>query len=647
MTKRQKPFTHSALWIRLALILLVFLIFFGYNWRTFQTSNSIYYKNPDVDSERLAISGQLVEQYITAVEAIRGLEIALYQDKLQGPLKLSASLYEADSDKLLGHETVTIEPEQLSFVASFNFPSTEAFALGRYYLRIESLNPGQTLYAMVDPGDYKESLLINETKIASRLVLRVNYQNQLMLSFLIFTAVLLLISLLLLFFPTSWKLRTEDLFLVIALICGVAITFVAPSGQEPDGSEHLLRVFDVSYGNYTPVLTPRSGRQVIIPSDITDFNDTVLRPDLNQGFLRIREMQEQYFEDGNNHQILHTYKRSYPVLMYWPQGTGFKLARDNGLNIFHTMALARSLNLLAYLLFSYLAIKMIPVFKNLLLSIALLPIAVFQASSLSSDSMINSMSFLFIALMVKLWVDRQPIRLSQLILPLLLLYYVVMAKPTYLFLAGLLLLIPLRDMPKVLAMTLRVMLVLVPALIIGAILFGFSSGRLMMAEGLPYYETQLDFAMHNVHSVIDIYLHTLNVNGLQYLIWLNTLGWLNYSLGLLVIGGPIFLVLVGLLDQPDQLPIDRLHKILIWAIVILTVSAIFVGIYLFEAVNDVGGTIILGVQGRYFIPILLLPFLALGNRFKTIRSAHFAQHVAGINGLILVYTLYTLTRLIY
>jgi uncharacterized membrane protein len=274
--------------------------------------------------------------------------------------------------------------------------------------------------------------------------------------------------------------------------------------------------------------------------------------------------------------------------------------------------------------------------------------SIFQASSLSADPMINSFSFLFVALILGIYAQKQPVRLTQLILPALLLYICYVAKPAYIMLGIVVLIIPFSQYPKLMARVLRIASLIAAAGAFLVLVISLATGKLMLAQGKAAYETQMDFVTHNILQTIRIFLHTLNANFLQNITWLNMLGWINYNLGPLIILVPAFIILVGFLDQDDRLDFNFWQKTVVWMSFMAGLAAIYIGLYVFDSKNNsIAAPLMVGVQGRYLIPLMILPFVAMKNQFKVIKGQYFSQRTAGVVGLMLVYTLVSLIQMIY
>ncbi|NCA99388.1 MAG: DUF2142 domain-containing protein [Clostridia bacterium] len=635
---------------RIVLLFVIVAIIMSYNYLVFTTNNSIEYVDPKSDLVEIPLAGQTIEQHFFANEPVRSVEFVVYRDPESKPVefKLNATLINYDTDENYGAIQKTVSLKDTATRVRFDFPDTLTVEINEFVVRLTSPDAGPSVYLQATENGYPESLVINREKLDDhRLTFKVQYSNNLMLAYFAFTLVVLTVSLFFLLYPQRVAtLKPHQFFIVLALISGIALAFISPSGQEPDVGDHILRSFDVSYGNITPVFRQTYDKKVQMPTNFSEFNDQVLEPGLNKGLARQQKLQNTYFATGESGVQDYRYKAKYSTVTYWPQGLGLYLGRTFGWNAFETIILARLFNLLVYIFLTQLAIKRLPMLKNTLMVIALIPIAVNQASTLSADGVLNGLSLLYVALVIQLATTRKPIRMINLIPSAICLYIVILAKPAYVLLALLYLVIPVKKLNPWLAGILKYVALISAGTVAAAVLFGFSAGWLKLAENKVFYASQLEFIMKNLLSTFKILVHTLDVSGYQYLSWLNMLGWINYSLGILIIAVPLYIVLVGLAEEQ---PYDwsSWQRTALWGVFSLTIAGIFVGLYAFDVVNSIGASLMLGVQARYFIPVFILPFLAMRRPFVFTRPAGLTARLAGISGLMLTYTLYTLTRLIY
>ena len=92
-----------------------------------------------------------------------------------------------------------------------------------------------------------------------------------------------------------------------------------------------------------------------------------------------------------------------PFYGYIPQGIGVFLAKAFDMNVIWMLWLGRIFNLISYAFLISLAIKKTPVLKVPLLAVACIPLSIYQAASVSIDSMIIGLGILTIAYFIYLY----------------------------------------------------------------------------------------------------------------------------------------------------------------------------------------------------------------------------------------------------
>lgn len=96
----------------------------------------------------------------------------------------------------------------------------------------------------------------------------------------------------------------------------------------------------------------------------------------------------------------------YTPLPYLPQAFGIALGRIFNFSPLILVYIGRIFNLFAWIFLVYLAIKTTPISKWLIFLLALTPMSLFQASSLSADAFTNGVAFLLIALFLLYSFDK-------------------------------------------------------------------------------------------------------------------------------------------------------------------------------------------------------------------------------------------------
>ena len=192
-------------------------------------------------------------------------------------------------------------------------------------------------------------------------------------------------------------LQPWNLFLIIGLGFGIALSIFTPFASGFDEASHLARIYDLSVLNMVP--NSLDGHKTAFFSEFTTLSQRRM-------FYRDQGLdlfKPDYFLIKGNFGGM-TIKETasvYPPLMFLPQafvaGVGWILL---DLPIIPVSILIRITGLALYLVITYFAIRTIPIGRWGLLVIALSPTALFQASTVNGDGFTNAVSFLFIAQVV-------------------------------------------------------------------------------------------------------------------------------------------------------------------------------------------------------------------------------------------------------
>lgn len=459
------------------------------------------------------------------------------------------------------------------------------------------------------------------------------------------------------------KLEIEKMFIIIALASGIGMALINPLGQEPDGWTHFRRAIDVSYGNVLAPFknTAHKDGYNIVPKNMEDIHFKNITPCEGEGYeytknlINIRFSKETVQIEGEN---------GYTSLYYMPQALGTLIGRILNLSIYTCMVLGRILNLLCYTVLTYWALKLMPIYKNLLAVIALLPITLYQAASYSPDALLNGICFLFVALCFHYaFGEKEKLSWRNVIILGIMLGVMLMCKYVYVCLGLLVFLIPIKKFGSRKAYWKAFGVAVLPilaALIAYAVMFAINlnagenvtavleSGDI--ADGTEAVTmTQFDYVRQNPFVLVKILPITIWSCFSIYVKWLNTLGALNFSMGILETIIPCFMIGVACLDTSNiQQKVKIKHRILFLAAGVMTTVTAMLGLYFMDAVaNPVGARIIQGYQTRYAIPCMVLLLSMFGSGKVTNKINNFSVKVLGCMGLFLVCATYMLVRICY
>ena len=370
------------------------------------------------------------------------------------------------------------------------------------------------------------------------------------------------------------NVKPERVFLILCLIFGIGFLLATPIFQVPDEPDHLLKSIHISKGE--------------------------ILPEKSMVFVS-----------------------SYPPVPYVASASVIFVGK---LVNFHSLDMiiyfAKLANLLLYVLIVYSAIKLTPVHKWVFFLLALMPMTLYEAASLSADSFTIAISFLLIALFLKFSFDEEKNELNT--LDILLLFFlglmIALSKQIYIVLLLLFFSIPFYKFKNRRQMFSSFLVISIPLLLI---IEGW--GFVIQGAYVPVlpeisFHGQIFFMLLHPIAFIQALLHSFLHYAQYYLVsFVGTFGWMDNRLdtplpSILVYIYLIVLILVSLIDNND------FNIILKQKLVYLTTFSLsFLSIFVLEYIawNVVGSNIIEGVYGRYFIPIAPLFFLLFYNkRFK-------------------------------
>lgn len=308
---------------------------------------------------------------------------------------------------------------------------------------------------------------------------------------------------------------------------------------------------------------------------------------------------------------------AYP-LCYVPQVLAILIGRFLNRNFITLFELGRFFNLLTYAFFVYVAVKNIPRFKVLLGIISMMPMALQQAASFSTDPFINGLSFVLIAYGCKMIWAEHPIERRDVIAAIATAAFLAPAKVIYCGILLLYFLIPSRNFsrPKEKIKFLCVIIAAAGAMIL---LFQLSSILTLQnsSESALNWEGKKNY---NLAFVLSHPLETIRI------FW-NTLTefaefWCYQAVGVRLCGMTLFIsdstiaayILAIFTAVFDTFETNRQKVtwglriaclLAAFAIVCLTMTAMFLG-----CTSNTRDQIV-GVQGRYFIPAMPLVMIAL------------------------------------
>ena len=391
--------------------------------------------------------------------------------------------------------------------------------------------------------------------------------------------------------------------LALIIIFGLMLVFLAPPMSFPDESIHFTRAELMSEGHMYPEATDKGFyvNDYYFNMNQAQNGTTVLNHDFNNPIT--------------DHKGYWEYTTDSPFYSYILSALGILLAKILNLTEIWALYFARIANLLLYGVVSYFMIKTIPKFKLPLLIIATIPLCLSQASSPSYDAFILTFSLVIITYFVKMYCEE--INEKNLAIFFISILLISLIKPPYILLSFLTLVLPFKDRKyKKYSLIISIILIAITILSVSSIFTSLfvqaapastvsRAGQLQSIMSNPLII--IDLAKNMIVSIPDLfimksnYFHYTDFEGYKFFNILYIIAFLAFSL---------FYKLDINLDK---------NKRIILSIIFLI---IYIGIYgiLYLQWTPVGSNVILGVQTRYFLPIIFMVPLIINLKNKKIEN---------------------------
>lgn len=439
------------------------------------------------------------------------------------------------------------------------------------------------------------------------------------------------------------NIKEENIFLLTVPVICLMFMATMPTFKNHDELYHWIRTYEVSTGVLaTKVEDGVQGTKM--PEAITAIMksnwETTTYSDVNYALGIEMDKDNTYTIDSKTAAV-------YAFVQYIPQAIGALVARVFTSKPLIMAYAGRLFNIIFAMFVLYKAIKLMPFGKKIFLIISYIPIVIEGFSSLSPDAMTTSISFLYIAYILNLAFDEKKIvGLKQKIFLTILSIIVALCKIVYLPLVLLLFLIPKEkfcntgkeDKSPITKKILNIMLIAGIAVVINLLWLGFSSRYLLnLRDGDSKYQVLLLFK--NPIMYIQELIYTFNLYGNNYLTGMlgESLGWGELIRLNFIVPSVLFVLLIIELGTDETLrnKFSGWQKFVIFITFLIIFGLIFTSLYV--QWTTIGSESILGVQGRYFIPILPLLMLLIGNDIK-IKSGYNDKSVlkaVAITGLLI------------
>lgn len=628
--------------IAFIVILVVFdMIFYSkfiYNERSYYTESYLE------GSEKYELDGNVViEQTFIAnknnLEAVAiGFDKAFrtYSDE-----KIKIQIIQTDNNQVIAeYDSIYETPVQDYKKYKFEFEKQPDSEGKEYKIKIINENGSKgnpVLYQ--SQGNFEQgTLTLNGEEQSGNLNFELYYFSR--YATIIFTVAIIgfnIVTILILGLFIFKKISINKTFLIVTIMLGIFYVFAIPIYRGHDEHAHFYRAYEISQGIFNTKIEDEESVTTIPEA----FEETTPEGEAcNITYYRnVIDFLGVDINEDETMTVNASYMAVYSPIPYIPQALTIGILNiftDNVAIIFYG---ARIVNLLVSVFLLYFAMKLIPFGKKMIFLITILPTTMVQISSLSPDALTLTSSILFVAYVLKLWYEKRKITKKEVSKLTILGIVVALCKIVYIPFVFFVLILPRKSYKDKKNYTLSVITMIVIPILINLIWLAIANTHLSLIDN-----NKSSVQTANILTNIPEYIRTVAYT-LQYIMdkTLTALfggGGMTHNTSavgngfITVIPMILLFVFEILFDEKLKINLEMKAKVIISIISLAIIGLIFTSLYV--QWSPLKWFFVDGVQGRYFLP-LLLPLtilLAQNNLVKQKGNIHL-KSIITYTGIIL------------
>lgn len=447
--------------------------------------------------------------------------------------------------------------------------------------------------------------------------------NNLKFLFIIITSIIILVSLLL-YLLIIYKVKLSTIFIVVSFSLGLIYWILVPPLATFDEHVHIENtMFHVS-----AILENKECKK----KEAFVYEEYDYKKLIKNGW---QASPERYIQLENIFKkISTTEKKSIeltssvlsPSYIYLPQIIGFSLGYSLKFNLLTSLFFAAICNLIFYTLIISLAIKITPIYKEVFFCIGLFPTTLNAAASLSYDTFINATSILFIAIIFYYRFCDVKLKWKDTIILAVILVILAPCKLVYGVLSLLIFLIPYSryNSKKTMIIT---YIVIFSAMTIFLIIFQWKNIIKLVSHSQSAVNTlgpwgELSYSYGDIlkkpGDIIKLLVNTiLRDSGTIILKGVARIQYIEYPITISLL--MLFCVFVLMFNTKEYKRLVLTRKD--YVVTVFTIG-ILSGLIIYGAIawTSLSSLTIMGIQGRYFVPLFPLVFFLVTNSIFEVKK---------------------------
>ena len=403
----------------------------------------------------------------------------------------------------------------------------------------------------------------------------------------------------------------EKLFVILALFFGFLYVFILPPFQSVDEGAHFFRTYQISTGRFIS----KNNDGVVgdtLPKSLSEFYDLYVpfiknidrKTDLNN----VKRDFNLKLNENDTIYTMFVNTSLYSPVCYISQLPGVVAGKILDLPLAAIYYLGRLSNLFSYCLLVFFALRITPFFKAPMMLLALMPMSLSLAGAYTCDVAVLGLNFLWIAVILKVLTERKIS--NKWLISLAILAFLITLTKSYILLLPLIFLLPVKIF-KNKKEYLSSLISIFTLVAVAGIAWTFSTKGLSLNMGNQGANPDLQMTLIKAHprQYLCVLIKTFFVKTPRLLItMIGVLGWQDTKLDWITyITYPILMYFAVVADN-FNFQLEKWQKILIGLVLIAGTILTYTSLYIMW--TPVGNSVVLGLNGKYFIP-LMLPFCLL------------------------------------
>lgn len=401
------------------------------------------------------------------------------------------------------------------------------------------------------------------------------------------------------------NVKIEKVYLVMGLVFCTLYCICMPVSKGHDETIHGYRIYEYAEGNWIS-----DGKTVNLEKGVFHGLQDKAK------YKNIFEQEKGFYDINPGERETRTSRiASYSPITYLPQITGILVGKVVTNNSVIQLYIARIFNILSCVIMVYCAIKLIPFGKSVLFLIAMIPITIEGFCTLSADGITMAASMLWIASIFKFtYGEDKKIGIKQLLLLLLLAIVVAVSKTIYITLLLLLFMIPKEKFKNIKYKIGGICTIGILATLINA--FWFFIGTSNNAGMVATSNTPIQFILENPIAYLGKVIYSIVVRfpNLMLEMFGGYLEW-NENVKIEIVGYLLFAALAILFTRKTnkEFKLKKSSKIIMIIVILVTIILVYTSMFMGWSRMD--SPYIMGVQGRYLLPILPIILFLVSRKF--------------------------------